>query len=269
MKTFFTFSKRFFILICLLSFLRTTALAQDNKESFYVFKKDMSPAKDMASATYFMHEVIENDTTYVCRFYQKTGPMMKMETFRDSALTIPHGNWAWYRTNGDVDTIGVFSNEKEDKYWRCGIKENGLMDMAEEYESGKLIKQTNFVAKKVWYKGEWLDVKESDLVVPVHIKNSNFALIDDRPAEYKDGGIAGWLQYLRENLKTPERFTLISGPRTKASIRLEFEVNETGKIQNVLIDHSREWSVDMAAMNIIKNSPPWVPAKQGGNAGCF
>ena len=178
---------------------------------------------------------------------------MKMETFRDSALTIPHGNWAWYRTNGDVDTIGVFSNEKEDKYWRCGIKENGLMDMAEEYESGKLIKQTNFVAKKVWYKGEWLDVKESDLVVPVHIKNSNFALIDDRPAEYKDGGIAGWLQYLRENLKTPERFTLISGPRTKASIRLEFEVNETGKIQNVLIDHSREWSVDMAAMNIIKN----------------
>jgi protein TonB len=89
-------------------------------------------------------------------------------------------------------------------------------------------------------------------------------LIDDRPAEFKEGGIAGWVQYLSDNLKTPDRFTLISGPRTKATIKVEFEVNESGQVQNVLIDHSREWSVDMAAMNIIKGSPPWVPAREGG-----
>ena len=254
------------VLLIILFYHVVTCFSQSSNESFYVFKKDWTPAKDMESATYFMHEVVENDTTYVCRFYNKTGPMVKLETYQDSSLKIPHGTWAWYNTNGDIDSVGEFSMGKKDKYWRYGINANGGMRISEEYQSGSLIKKINYITKKIMSNGTESDLNDSSLVVslPYPSKMPNLSMTDDRPSEFKNGGVSGWVQYLRDNLKTPNRFTLISGPRTSATVLVEFLVNQDGQVVNVLIDHSREWSVDMAALKIIKNSPPWFPARQGG-----
>jgi protein TonB len=170
----------------------------------------------------------------------------------------------WYKNNGDIDSVGEFSNGNKDKYWRYGINENGSMKMSEEYHSGKLVRQINFITKKILIDGKESDLKESSLAVSFPYKNPGLSMTDDKPSEFKNGGVSGWVQYLRDNLKTPDRFTLISGPRTSATVLVEFVVNQDGQVVNALIDHSREWSVDMAALKIIKNSPPWFPARQGG-----
>jgi hypothetical protein len=80
--------------------------AQKQNDAFYVFKKDWSGAKNLDEAAYFMQVLKETDTTYVCRYYNKSGPMAKQESYLDEDLTIPNGRFCWYNINGDLDSIG-------------------------------------------------------------------------------------------------------------------------------------------------------------------
>ena len=90
-------------LYVLLAFQANIAFSQNEKTPLlYFYKNDWSAANNMDSATYFMHKIRESDTSYVCRYYQKTGPLVRWETYKDSSLKNPHGIWAWYNGNGDI-----------------------------------------------------------------------------------------------------------------------------------------------------------------------
>ena len=253
-----------FLLYIFLAFKTSIAFSQNSIENLSFFQNDWSPAKTMESATYFMDKVRENDTTYVCRYYQKIGPLVKWETYKDSSLSIPHGIWAWYNTNGDIDSTGEFSDGKRDKYWRYGIVENSGIYASAEYNKGRVIKQTNFLTRKVISNGTESDLNESTISISLPINGGTGALIDDRPAEFQNGGYSGWTQYLAHNLKIPNKFSSVAGSHASASVLTEFEINEIGQVINALTIHSREWSADLAALSIIKNSPPWNPARKGG-----
>ena len=54
--------------------------SQKAEGNFYVFKADWTPAKSIDDCTYFMQEMKDNDTEYVCRYYNKSGPMVRQET---------------------------------------------------------------------------------------------------------------------------------------------------------------------------------------------
>lgn len=256
---------KYLFLLGILYTLQISGFSQDTNASLYAFKKDWTAAHDMDSATYFMYEVDENDTTYVCKYYNKMGPMIKWETYRDSSLTIPHGIWVWYNTQGYIDSVGEFSNGKKDKGWRYGINEKGDNKLTEEYSSGVLVKKTDYVNKKEWINGEEFELKDSSLANQKSIENPNLSKNDaKKKAEFKNGGIPGWMKYIGRKLKTPDRFTYNWSPGTSATVIIEFIVNTDGNISNILIEHSVEWSVDMETIKIIKNSPPWSPAIQDG-----
>lgn len=72
------------------------------------------------------------------------------------------------------------------------------------------------------------------------------------------------MQYIVTNIKTPDRFVLISGPNTSAFVAVEFEISVEGDVANIFIYHSREWSVDLEAIRVLKNSPKWKPAQLNG-----
>ena len=41
--------------------------------SFYLFKEDRTGAASLDEATYFMQPIKENDSLYICRYYNKPG----------------------------------------------------------------------------------------------------------------------------------------------------------------------------------------------------
>ncbi len=243
--------------IVILCTFYSIASAQNSAELFYIFNKDWSPAKDLKSATYFMQTKIENDTIYTCMYYQKNGPMVKWETFKDKNLQTPNGIFAWYNSRGDLDSSGMYLNGQKDQLWKLGFNYNGEPKITELYENGIFIKKTNYETKKVTL----ANGAEEQLLESMPKVSSS---LKDIPAKYPNGDIPGWLNYISANLKTPDRFVLISGPRSSGKVGVEFKIDTLGKVESIFIFKSREWSVDSEAVRIIKAGGNWIPAEEDG-----
>lgn len=250
----------FFLIICICSI---SAFSQKTKEDYFGFKKDGSPENDVAKAAYFMQRVIENDTTIVCRYYQADGPLIRWETFYDTTLQIPNGRFGWYNKKGDLDSTGFCYRGKKDQEWVYGYDKKRKPLLTEQYHKGILLKRINYKTRKVFANGIETDLQEPNLTVT---KTDAMALFNDKPATYIDGGIPGWMDYLANNIQTPTRFIGISGPNSQGQVGVEFNISTNGKTADLFIYHSTEWSVDMEALRVIKNSSPWNPSLKGGVA---
>lgn len=250
--------KSFLFFIFILSGL--SGITQNKKEAFFAFREDWSPVNDINVAAYFMHRVKENDTTYVCRFYQNKGPMVKCETYKDENLEIPHGRFAWYNRLGNIDSIGMVSNGKKDSYWDYR-NPDGSIAISVFYEKGSRIWTRNFSTNITTYAdGRMIDLNSKaykDSIAAI------FAETDRKPAEFK-GGVQGWIKYLEKNLRTPGRFKDVVGSGGRGTVVVAFTVDTEGKVHDPYIVHSIEWSVDMETLRVLKESPRWTPAYQNG-----
>lgn len=248
--------KALFIPLLFVTFL---SQAQSKKELFYGFDKDWKPVDNLESAPYFMHKVKENDTTYVCRFYQSKGPLVQLETYKDDKLTIAHGLFAWYNKEGKLDSLGNYFDDYKNDQWQYNFDDSTKPRIVDEFELGTLIKRVNYDRKLVFYpNGKKVSFDSTT--------ESNDALNDSAikiPAKYK-GDLKGWSNYLSKNMQTPLRFMQISGPNSKCAVIVSFVIETTGKVSNLLIHKSCEWSVDMETMRVIKESPGWQPATING-----
>ena len=251
-------SRCIFSLLFLFSGL--TAISQKNKEAFFAFREDWSPINNINIATYFMHRVKENDTTYVCRFYRTLGPMVKSETYKDENLEIPHGRFTWYNQLGNIDSNGMVYNGKKDGYWEFR-KPTGDMAMSILFDKGKRVWTKNFISNTT----SFADGRIEDHTAKNNRDSLAEATIeaDQRPAEFK-GGVQGWLRYLEKNLRTPERFKNVVGSGGMGKVIVSFTIDKEGRVYDTYIDHSVEWSVDMETIRVLRESPRWTPAYQNG-----
>ncbi len=248
------------VFIFLFSFSSVAMYAQDDA-TVYPFNKDWTPAKSMNKATYFMHAVKENDTVYICRYYRKEGPMIRWETFRDSTFETPNGRFAWYNEQGQLDSIGIVTNGHKDKNWYYNMDDSGRWRAEEYFEKGHFKSRTNFVSRMITHADgttEPLDKPRRPDSLP-----AKTIMVVQQAAEFP-GGIPAWTAYLSQNLHTPARLMRIIGPNAKATVRVEFIINRNGKIDNVFIWRSCEWSADIEAMRVIQSAPDWKPAEQNG-----
>ncbi|HCL05869.1 MAG TPA: hypothetical protein DHW64_07880 [Chitinophagaceae bacterium] len=258
MSDFMLTTRHFFLFIFLLN--GVYGITQNSKEAFFAFREDWSPINDINAASYFMHRVKENDTTYVCRFYRTKGPMVKCETYKDGNLEIPHGRFAWYNQLGNIDSMGMVSNGKKDGYWEFR-KADGSIAMSTLFENGKRIWTRNFSTNIATYAdGRIVDLnsaayKDSMAAVAATMKR--------QPAEFK-GGVDRWIKYLEKNLRTPGRFREIAGNGGRGKVIVAFIIDTEGRVYDPYIDHSVEWSVDMETIRVLKESPRWTPATLNG-----
>lgn len=88
----------FFLVSCLISH------AQQIDGMYSLFKKDGSRARNIDQAIFFVHQTKESDTLYVRRLYNKSGPMIKWESYKDPSCEIPNGIFAWYNEKGTIDS---------------------------------------------------------------------------------------------------------------------------------------------------------------------
>lgn len=80
-----------------------------------------------------------------------------------------------------------------------------------------------------------------------------------KPPEFK-GGYKGWIKYLNKKLKYPKD-AKNNGIQGKVVVR--FILDATGQVipESVRILESLCASCDLEAIRIIKDSPPWTPAR--------
>jgi hypothetical protein len=234
--------KSFFICVCITLFTCTvnSSFSQSSNESFYVFNEDWSPAASIDKCTYFMHEIKKSDTEYVCRYYNKLGPMIKQEVYKDSALSVSNGFFCWYNKNGKLDSSGYVSNFKKDGRWDYYLGDSLQVTYYDEYDTGKFIKRNSYHLMK-----DTSSKHDSD--------------ITQKEATYKNN----WSKYLQKNLRTPDRFMNIF-PKGIYTATVCFTISKEGNVIDVYLVQSLEWSADAELFKIIENSPNWEPAIQKG-----
>jgi hypothetical protein len=142
------------------------------------------------------------------------------------------------------------------------MNDSGKADIIEIFQNSKLYRRVDFFKKQVFSSSESFmeSVFTNDLY---DLRNLNSSSID-RPARYRDGDIQGWQGYISQNIRTPARFMKIFGPGIKTWVGVEFKIDVTGHVSTVFIYQSREWSIDMEAIRIFKNSSLWNPAMASG-----
>jgi hypothetical protein len=228
----------------LLLFIAQAGSAQNSNESFYAFKADWSPASSIEQCTYFMQEIKKSDSEYVCRYYQKMGPMIKQEVYKDAALSIPNGLFCWYNKKGKMDSCGWVANFKKDRYWYYFLGDSTKYTYYEKYDNGKLLKKETF------------QQAVSDTT------GGHEVAVTQKEAVFKKGA-NDWTNYISKNLKVPDRFTSIVG-RGKYTVTVCFTISTEGKTQDVYLFNSLEWSADAVIFDLIEQSPHWQPALQNG-----
>lgn len=237
-----------FLICCSLFIAAGNCFCQTTDGTIYLFKKDDSPAKDIKEAAYFMHVVALNDSTYICRYYNTNGPMMRQESFKDSNLTIPNGRFCWYNNNGILDSTGYVKNGKKDYWWE--YKRSATQTDRILYDNGIKIKtETSFYDKD----GKRINEDTTKKDTTTHIQVG---------AKYKNGA-NDWANYCQHNLNTPARLQNVLKAGDHAVI-VCFLINKEGKTGDIYLYQSCEWSGDAEVLRLIADSPTWQPATQDG-----
>ncbi len=245
---------KFYAAIVVLLLLSLTVNGQNKNDEIYIFKSDWSSAKSFDEAVYFMQVNAATDTEYYCRYYQKFGPMVKQECYKDPQLTIPNGVFAWYTKDGRLDSSGDVVDGKKDGNWYT-YNDTGKAVSAVIYEHGKRIKKADYLTGREYYPDGSIKEPEQqkDTAKDEHIYVG---------AAYK-GGEKGWSQYLVKNLKTPERFQNIIRAGS-CNVIISFTVNKEGMPIDMMLAKSCEWSADNEVFRIIKDGGKWQPASIDG-----
>src|SRR5690349_10039721 len=132
-----------FIVICV------PAYSQQNGDNAFVYllKQDWSTAKDMKEAAYLMQLIPENDTTYICRYYNKFGSMVRQESYLDSMFAIPNGRFCWYDQNGMLDSTGLVTRSRKTGVWKY-YNDYGELNVVIIYDNGHLVQKRDYVNKE-------------------------------------------------------------------------------------------------------------------------
>lgn len=88
--------------------------------------------------------------------------------------------------------------------------------------------------------------------------NEKFYMVDVMP-EFP-GGEAGCIKYLEENIKYPEE---AKKKKVEGIVYVRFEINETGKVQNVSVIKGKP-ELNDEAIRVIKMMSDWKPGSQSG-----
>lgn len=222
--------------------------AQKKKKNdirFFVFDENWKSC-EFEKAKYL--SVLEklSDTAYQMKYYNFTGPLISIETFKDKDATILNGALMYYGEDGKIDSTGYTINGRRNDWWYY-YTEFSTLWQKEKYSNGKLLKRMDAAA----IVEEWaLDREKIEI-----------ALVRDEMEASFNGGESAWNKYFNKTIEFPDRARSLN---KEGSLIIEFVVNKDGAVEDAFIIQSLEYSIDEEALRIIRNSPKWKPARQGG-----
>ena len=140
----------------------------------------------------------------------------------------------WF-DDGALAYAGYLVNGKQNAKWKY-YHHNSQLSSVELYEAGKMISV------------EYFDEKGQP-------QTDTSAV--NREANLK-GGIEAWKRYLEKNLYWPSNLEFTTP--AAVTVGVDFTVDENGKVIGAEVSLPFHPEFDKIALNIIKNSPAWVPA---------
>jgi periplasmic protein TonB len=231
-----------FKLTCLavLLTLGTSAFTQSG-ESISLLDKNRNPSKERKAAFLLRQKKI-SDTAWQWDTYNFKGPLIKTETFKDREGTIPHGRFVFYRPSGHLDSITNYKDGLANGEWYY-YNDTGRAVLGKNYEQGHLMGIR--------------DLLKEDAARKAEMKNSN----STREESIFPGGRSGWISFLNQNLRYPQRAIDL---KIMGTAVVQFRVEKDGRVEGPLICKSVEFSLDEEALRIIRKSGLWIPASQNG-----
>lgn len=231
----------FFLLVTIATHAQKT---KEEKELYYVFDNKWNPSS-IDSAIYMIYVKKINDTAFQWNYYNFTGPLINVETYKDQEGKILNGFIAYYDSEGNIDSSGYTLNGKKDGTWYFYTDTLSIW-LQKDYVDGVLIKTIDLEEKR---KKEALEKK-----VP-----SGFDSVE-KEANLK-GGTKEWRKYLEKNISFPDRALKLW---KNGLVMIGFVVDTGGKLRNPVIIKSVEFSLDKEAVRLIEDAPKWEPALQNG-----
>lgn len=230
----------------------TSAIAQKQKVSYYIYDKEWNGIKNIDAATYIIEQRNVGDSLFVNRIFLGRGHLWKQESFNDADMTMPHGEFAWYNDKGRIDSSGKVYYQKKNGTWSYYDDTLGVY-LSVTYDMGKEVLRRDYVKKIITtatgIKTFEEEKREKDTALKKEIT------VVEKEASIK-GGQKGFRNYLQLNLVPPTDI-LKTG-----EVRLQFIINTNGKLENPLILKSLQLSADIEALRVISESPVWTPAMQ-------
>jgi periplasmic protein TonB len=219
--------------------LLTAANAQKNKkkeDQFFLFDTAWKAAS-ARKAAYIARVQHIDDTTWQWNYYNVSGPLINIESFRDEKADIPNGYCAWFDTKGRIDSAGSSINGRKHGDWFY-FNDEMAITMVDQYNNGKFIQQ---ISGKDFNKRPESLPGDSDATM--------------------EGGTATWKKYLEKNYRFPERSLK---NRIGGTTLVSFAIDTTGEVNQVRLMKSAELSIDMEVLRLIGASPRWIPAVKNG-----
>lgn len=229
---------------------------QKQKPLYYLYDKEWKATKDVDSAKYIVQTTTVGDSLFVNRIFKGMRYLWVQESFSDAAQTIPHGQFAWYDEEGRIDSSGFVIKGKKNGTWSYYDDTLGVF-LSVHYQNGREMSRRDYINKVVKFpNGQKTFDEEKRERDSLKLVEQTFKA-DEKEAIFK-GGMAGYKKYLERNLVPPANLF------KTGHVKVQFLINQTGKIQNLLILRSLQLSADMEALRVLSEMPDWTPAYQNG-----
>ena len=229
-----------------LTLLLLTLLSNAQQKLIYLDDNGKSVSEKKA-VTLEQHVKI-NDTLYEVNTYAVDGPRATSMQYSDSKGETLNGRYITYDRKGRGQTVGQYSHGQKEGTW-YQLTSTSRVLRAEIYQNGKLI------AKK-----DSTQLNEEEEKIADSLKKLPNAI--EVESDFV-GGPSAWLEYLNNHLKYPQHAVDKS---IQGSPLISFVVEKDGKIipEKIFLVWSVEYTLDTEALRVIKGSPDWTPAQQGG-----
>ena len=103
-------------------------------------------------------------------------------------------------------------------------------------------------------------LKAQEVIVQEKVEEQVFDVVEQMP-QFPDGGMAGLMQYLADNLRYPESARKAG---TQGRVTVQFVVGKDGSIGNVSILRGVDPALDKEAIRVVSEMPKWKPGLQKG-----
>jgi protein TonB len=233
-----------FLFATIVLFISLYTSAQPFEGSIYVLDENWR-GTEIKKAKYLLRVKQINDTCWQWDSYHLLGPLIRTEYTKDKNGAVAHGRVYFYNSNGRVDSIHNYRDGLADGEWYYN-NDTGRTAFSKIYSLGTLIRTRDLI-------------READSINQLRGQIPGEA-IEEIESEFP-GTQKAWAKFLSKNLKYPERAI---NNNIQGEVWVEFVIDTLGNIEDIRIARSVEFSLDEEAIRLIRQSPRWTPARQGG-----
>jgi TonB family protein len=236
------------IMLFQIVFLFQFCVAQENESVTFVNKKGEEVKEK--KAVFLIQKLKLNDSLWEFNIYATLGPRLQSFHTTDQSGSVKNGNYISYQ-DGMADTTGFFKNNQKDGTW--SVHTHSVPD--------HLIKQLEYKNDLLISEKDSTEVnKRNQHILDSLNANKKFANVEAESSF--SGGDRGWQQFLFKNFHYPDRAV---NNNIQGQIIIQFVVNKEGKVEDVTLEKSVEYSLDKESISTIyKSDGNWIAAVQNG-----